>query len=248
MSLLRNSFKVYLSSLHISFWFALLLIFTALFPLFTNMVYSSGTVFLEYTFNVGQLDLWIELIAISIYTVLYAFLLAATVFGVRKELTGVRAEKYISELLHGIAFRLAVFFLLFTLISILIAFILLLLKVNLVAIAAVLFVLTVPFMFMPQVIVIEELPIFEAMAESLDFSKRNWKFHLSVLVLGSLLLAVLLAVEYLIDVLLPNLFLGRIAALLLGLLFVVPFIESMKTYFYLLKSGLVKALENWHER
>ncbi|MDO8427736.1 MAG: hypothetical protein Q7S92_00815 [Candidatus Diapherotrites archaeon] len=247
MGLFVNAWKVYLGSLSVSLWFALLLVFTAWFPVFFNMIYSSGTVFWEYGFTETQ-TLLVELLSVIVYVLVYSFFLCMVVFGVRKELSAVRIQYYFKEVLSKIAFKMFAFYILYSLLLIVLAFGLFAVKIPLLGIAVVLLILSIPTLFMPQIIVIEELPIFEALAESLDFTKRNWRFTGMILVLGSILLAILLFIEFAIDTAFPSLFAGRIVSLLLALLFVIPFLESLKTYFYMMKYGIIRSIEELHHR
>ena len=248
MGLFQNAWKVYLGNLSISLWFALLLVFTAWFPVFFNMIYSSGTIFWEYGFSASTASLLAEVISVILYVLLYSFFLCMIVFGVRKELSAVRIQYYFKEVLSKIALKMFAFFLLYTLLLLLVSFGLFGSQAPLWLIALVLLILSAPVIFMPQIIVIEELPVFEALAESIDFTRRNWKFTGTVLVLGSLMLVALMLIEYAVDLAYPTLFAGRMVSLLLALLFVIPFMESLKTYFYMMKYGIIRSIEELYTR
>ena len=248
MGLFRNAFRVYLGNLRVSLWFALLLVFTGIFPLFFNMIYSSGTIFLEYTLNVPQATLVLQIIGIALYLLCYSFFLSMIVFGVRKELSTVRVQYYFAEVLHKIVFKLFAFMVLYVFALLVLSFVLFAFGVPTWLLVALMLLLSLPTLFVPQVIVVEELPVFEAVAEAFDFMKKHWMFSLALLVLGSVVMAVLLYIELLIDQAFPTWFAGRIVTLLVSLLFLIPFLESLKTYFYMMKFGIIKSIEELHSR
>jgi len=66
---------------------------------------------------------------------------------------------------------------------------------------------------------------------------------LAVLILGCALLLGVGLLEYMLDMFFLRFFVGEFVTLLLTLVFVVPFMEITKTYFYMLKFNLIKRSE-----
>jgi hypothetical protein len=90
----------------------------------------------------------------------------------------------------------------------------------------------------PQAIIIDEEEVKESIANNLEFIIRYPKAFLTVVVVSLVLVAILPLLEYLFD---PLFFSGRFIAVLVALIFIVPFIEITKTHFYMLKFDLVKS-------
>jgi hypothetical protein len=109
-----------------------------------------------------------------------------------------------------------------------------------------LLVLSLLFMFVPQAIVVDEVGITEAIKESVSFTAKNISSFLMVLAVGSVLTAAVLLLEYALDFIALDILPGRFVAVLVMLVFVVPFLEVLKTYTYLMKFDLVKMSEMAH--
>ena len=111
-----------------------------------------------------------------------------------------------------------------------------------VAIAAVLFIITALFSFVPQSIVIDETSVNYAIANNLEFIQKKPSQLLTVIVAGILLTLALVLVEFVLD---STLLIGNFLSLLIFMVFVIPFLEVMKSKLYMGKFELVKHIDQF---
>lgn len=242
--LVKNAFSLYKEHLRLSLLFGTLLVFIAFFSLFSNIVFSSGSFFWEYSFFYEGLLVIAEFLGLLLFLAFYSFFVSAVIFIVRKELSKVRVEYYLSEMIKKFAFRLFTFFTLFIFGLIILGSFLTWIGVHVLIINFIFLVLSILFLFVPQAIVIDEVKIRYAVQDSYEFILRNKGITFLILVLGSAFLAVILLLEYVLDMLSIGLYVGRIVSFCIVLMFVIPFFEMLKTYSYMLKFGLVKGGES----
>jgi len=247
--LLENAFKVYMENIRAAIAFGLLLLFVPVFLLeffqSQNLFFSSGSFFVEYSLASPE-AIALELGVAALYLILFSFFVSLMVFGVRKDLSKVRVEYYLSEMVQKFTVQIFLFFLLYcTLLSAigLLAVLTLEPLTGMYAASLVMMMVSLLFMFVPQAIVIDEVGVIDALRESLEFISKNPKSFFTVIVAGAALLAVVILIEFLLDFLLLDVLIGRFVSVLLLFVFVVPYIEAVKTYAYMLKFDLVKKSE-----
>lgn len=141
------------------------------------------------------------------------------------------------------AFRLFTFFILFIFGLIILGSVLMWLGVPIVLVNLIFLILSSLFLFVPQAIVVDEVSIRYSMLESLEFIRKNRGIFALILVLGSVLLAVILLLEYLLDVLTIGVYIGRLVCFLIVAFFLIPFFEALKTYVYMMKFEMLKGPE-----
>jgi hypothetical protein len=96
-------------------------------------------------------------------------------------------------------------------------------------------------LFVPQAVVVDEEGLIHAILNNFEFMVRRPAAYLSGVLLGTVLLAVL----QLVDAGLAHAFEGgHLVGLLVTILFVVPFLEIVKTYLYMGKFGVLAGHEN----
>jgi hypothetical protein len=250
--ILENSWKEYLANARAAIAFGLLLFFVPflLLDFFAsqNMFFSSGSFFIEYNI-VNPVVFIVEFALASIFLVFFAFFVSLIVFGVRKNISKVRVEYYLAEMVRKFSVKLFLFFWLYMAAFFAFGF----LAVSFMEpasgvlfVSVALLVLSLLFMFVPQAIVVDEVGIIEAIKESVSFISKNISSFLMVLAVGSVLTAAVLLLEYSLDFIALDILPGRFVAVLIMLVFVVPFLEVLKTYTYLMKFDLVKMSEIAH--
>ncbi len=98
-------------------------------------------------------------------------------------------------------------------------------------------------MYVPQSIVLDEKSIGESIEDSISFWLSNPVVSLGILVTSSILLFIIFLIEFILDMAnLP----GIIVSFALVLVVLVPFVEQMKSYSFILKNALIRAPEMHH--
>ncbi|MEM0360308.1 MAG: hypothetical protein QXK06_03155 [Candidatus Diapherotrites archaeon] len=252
--ILENSWKEYLSNFRAALAFGLLLFFVPFFMLdffaSQNIFFSSGSFFLEYNVAAPAV-LLVEFALLSVFLVFFAFFLSLIVFGVRKNLSKVRVEYYLAEMIQKFSlkiflffwFYLLAFFVFGLLVSIFIGPAFTVLLVSIILLVFSLFAL-----FVPQAIVVDEVSTTDAFKESALFIAKNPRSFLTVVCLGIVLTTAVILLEYALDFLAIWLLPGRFVSIIIFLVFVVPFLEVLKTYIYMMKFDLVKMSEMAHSK
>ncbi|MEM4662938.1 MAG: hypothetical protein QXM75_02870 [Candidatus Diapherotrites archaeon] len=256
MDILAKSFEEYKKNFNVCLLFALLLVFVPFFiiPIFANPFFetgitiSSGTIFLDYI--VSAQTVAIVLFAI-VFIAAYSFLISLVCLAVRRDLSKVKVHFYLKEMVQRFSFRIFIFNLVLFSLIFLTALMLASLSVYLLLIFLVfVFVLLFFLMFVPQVIVVDEVPLDVALSESIQFVKKNPFVALQVVIASASLLLVVSLIEYAIDLLALNglfgeffareFIVGETVSIAITMIFVVPYIEILKTFFYMLKFDLIK--------
>jgi hypothetical protein len=114
------------------------------------------------------------------------------------------------------------------------------LEIPLLAVNLILFVFSVPLLFVPQSIVVDESKIIHSIESSFEFLAKNPMTVFKVIFMSTVFLLVIPLIEFAFDFVF---LIGNYVSLLLVLFFVVPFIEIVKTRLYMKKFGL--ALVGW---
>ncbi|MFH1255655.1 MAG: hypothetical protein V1494_00005, partial [Candidatus Diapherotrites archaeon] len=100
----------------------------------------------------------------------------------------------------------------------------------------VIFVFSLLFLFLPQAIVIDEEGVRASILNNLEFIYKNPRAVLKLLFAGFVLVFILLVLEFLLDLFFS---IGAYAALLISLVFLIPFLEVLKTELYMQKFTLI---------
>lgn len=241
--LLEGILRNYMRNLKVSLLFGLLLIFVSFFSIFQNTAFTSGTVFVEYNALQNPLSFAIELLIILAYLVFFSLFISLIVLAVRKELSKVRIEYYLTEMVQKFTLKIFWFYLIFSVASIVLASAFISAGIPPILINLILMVVWAAFMFMPQAIVIDERPLIESVEENFYFINKNPRSFALAFVAGLVFVTLLPLIEYALDLMTPGLFIGRFVSLFLFLVFVIPFHETLKTYLYMLKFDLIRRTE-----
>ncbi|MCX6802613.1 MAG: hypothetical protein NT067_05905 [Candidatus Diapherotrites archaeon] len=250
--ILENSWKEYLANARAAIAFGLLLFFVPflLLDFFAsqNMFFSSGSFFIEYNI-VNPAVFIVEFVLASIFLFFFAFFVSLIVFGVRKNLSKVRVEYYLAEMVRKFSVKIFVFFWLYMVAFFAFGFLAVTFMEpasGILLVSLALLALSLLFMFVPQAIVVDEVGIADAVRESAGFIAKNISSFLMVLGIGVALTAGVLLLEYALDFIALDVLPGRFVSVIILLVFVVPFLEVLKTYMYLMKFDLVKMSEMAH--
>ncbi len=239
---LSKSFSLYLRNFKAAVIFALLLVSVVFFSSFSNIFVSSGTIFLAYSLSLPEIGLLLsQLLGVIAFLLFYSFFVTVIVFSVRKELSAVKLSYYITEAIKKFSFKLFGFFVFFALALYLLQLIFISLSLPAWLSALVMLVLAAAFLFVPQAIVVDEQGLLHSLQENFEFISKHPKTLALVLIVGAVLLAALQIIEFQAD---KAFLLGNYFSLFIAMLFVQPFLEVMKTYFYIVdKFSLIREHE-----
>ncbi|VVB99853.1 Uncharacterised protein [uncultured archaeon] len=237
----RQSFSSYANNITTAFGFALLLVFVFPFFWLSNMIVSSGTILLDYGFLKQHPVVSLLLLAlVLVFLFFYALLVSLMVFSVRNDLSHVKMHLYLREKIDKFAVKYFVFLAAFTVITAVIASLLVGFGVPVVFVNLVLLLASASFLFLPQAIVVDEEGVGSSVLSSWDFIVKHPAHFLMVIVFGCISMLVLQAIEFGVDYFLSG---GSILSLLLSLVLLIPFIEALKTYIYMNRFGILQSYD-----
>lgn len=230
------AFKKYVKNIKLVFATSLLLIFTLFLvnPLFSL---AGGSLNLTYDLlNQDPLIILLTVVAFIAIMFAYSLLQALVVYKVEREYGF--EKKYSIEIrkpfLELLKFNISFFLLLYIGLCFLFDFGLL----NNIFVNLGLLVITLLFWFIPQIIVMEKQSAEYALLINLNYIKKNWIYFIYLFVTSF----ILMLLTYIIDVMF-GVFTGPIIATVFFVVFVIPFIEILKTEVYLDKYNLLKPIK-----
>ena len=225
----KNNIKVMLS-------FGVLLVFLVLFVFFEQFVVSSGTAFI--LFNESILAV-VGLLVGLIFLYFFSFFISLTIYSVRRDVQSMSFDEYWTNLMKKVSLKIFVFYLILSVIIFVLSWIGLFFGIQIIT-SIICFVLAAILMYVPQSIVLDEASTKFAIHESISFFFKNFVVSAAIIIIGFVVLTVLVTIEFLLELLgLP----GMIVSLVLVLIVLVPFIEQMKSYAFVLRCDLIKQPE-----
>ncbi|MFH1586409.1 MAG: hypothetical protein ABID38_00970 [Candidatus Diapherotrites archaeon] len=236
----RESLKQYVQNYKTALGFALLLVFVLFFVLSQNFFVSSGSIFAD--FNIiksGAIDAVLALLAIAVFEFFYAILITLVVFAVRNNMSKVRVQYYLSEKIQKFSFKLFIFFFAFTLAALALQSFLPLVGIPIAAVNLLLLIASLLLIFFPQAVVIDESGIRSSIIASAEFLMSHLKESAQIIIAGALMLIALGIFEFALD---QFFFAGNFITPLISLVFIIPFLEIVKSVIYLHKFELVKSV------
>lgn len=240
--ILGNTIKEYLTDIKVSISFGMLLVFVILLSFFGNLYISTGSVLIEYGGTDTIFTLIGELIALIVFLIAYSFFITLIIFSIRKRLSNFKIDLYWKETINKFTTKIFLFYLIIALISLGIGTILTMLGAYWLT-PIILAIITIPLLFVPQSIVIDEEGLVYGILNNLDYVKKNKTNLIYVMGIGLILITGVAIIEWLIDLFTP---LGGFIGLVITMTLVLPLIETMKTYMYLFKYSLVKSPTEFH--
>ena len=242
--LFERVFREYVENFKVALAFALLAVFVGVFSYFENISFSSGSMFLEYSRIADPFNATLVVAAFIVFTWFYSLLISAVILSVRRNLSKIKVEFYLSEMIRKFTVKIFILYLFLGLFSIAIGSYLTLYGYEILLANTLFLLIGMLLIFVPQAIVVEELGLWHAILENLAFIRKNFKRFFLVLFAGAIILLIIGIIEYALDVVALEMFAGRFVSLILVLVFAVPFIETLKTYLYMLKFNLIKGFES----
>lgn len=244
---LGQTLQLYVANSKIAVIFGILLVFVAVFTPFTNLFASSGSIFYAYTTGgLSLVEIAIEVAFAAIFLGIYALFVTLVVFSVRREMSAVRLDYYVSDALRKFAWKLFVFYLISIIgLAALGTILIQIFGVNVLLVNLILFVLSLLFLFGPQSIVIEEDDVFQSFQNTIEFMGKKPHSAILAILATFVLVAAVQFIELFFD---QYQFIGNYVSILLLLLFVVPFTETLKTQLYMQKYDLVADIFEFEHR
>ncbi len=238
-----QAFQDYKNNFVTALAFGLLLVFLPLFSLVSNFLVSSGSVFLDYGFlKLPLFESLLLLLLLLAFLFAYSLLTCMMVFAVRADFNKVKLHYFLSEKILVFSLRYFNFVAVFSLLSILFSFLLLELSVPMIAVNVVLGLFFLPFLFLPQAIVVDGEKLRSSLLNSLDFVVKNPGSFSIVLLFGFFCVLLVQLIEFALDYFLGF---GGFFGLFVSLIFIVPFLEALKTEVYLSKVSLFSYYRKW---
>jgi len=198
-------------------------------------------VFLDYNLLLtAPMVLLAEAVLIAFFLVFYSFFVSIIIFSVRKNLSKLKLQFYLHEMLQKFTLRIFAFYVAYCLLLFLLALGLVLAGINILLVGLALLVVSFLLMFVPQAVVIDEEGLRQALSTNFEFLLKQPKAFAKVAVIGAVLLSALQLFEFLLS---QVSLLAPYVSLFLSLVFVVPFIEILKTYLYMMRFDLIKRHE-----
>jgi len=243
---LADVFELYRKNFKVALSFAILLVFAFVFSLFPNVFVSSGSLFFDFNFNAYSVEILVlEFAALAIFAAVLAFFVSLTVFSVRKELSTMRVEYYLSEMVQKFSSKLFIFFLVYTVLLSLASFAIVFAGISPAWSVVLVLAVSAAFFFVPQAIVVDEESVENSVYNSVEFSLKNPRLFLLAAVVPTAMMAVVMSLEFVFD---SFFLLGKFVSLVLALVFVVPFTEMLKTYVYMMKFEIIRHHEKLRPR
>jgi len=239
--LLQNSWDQYKANFKTALVFALLLVFVPVFALFPNIYLTSGSIFIDYNVslsNIGSLLAAAGLIAL--FLLFYSFFLSIIILSVRKNLSKLKLQVYLHEMIQKFTLRIFAFYVLFCLLLFLASVALISAGVHVLVSSLLLFMVSFLLMFVPQAVVVDEEGLRHALLTNFEFLASHPKSFVTATVIGAVLVALLQLFEFGLAHL--TLF-APYVSMLVGLVFILPFVEILKTYQYMMRFELIKEHE-----
>jgi len=239
--ILRRAVEEYLTNVKVMISFGVLFVFLFLFAFFDQFFFSSGTVLLSY--NASVLSIFGIIIGI-IFLYFFSFFISLTVYSVRRDVQRVSFDVYWNVLMKKASFQIFLFYLVLSLVFYVLFALATLVGLTLIVLF-ILFIVTLLLMYVPQSIVLDENELKVALKESVLFFMSKPFTSFMIVLIGSLLLFIIVSVEHLLSIFG---FPGILVSTILVLVVVVPFVEQMKSYCFILKFDLIKQPEVWQSR
>ncbi len=228
------SFKKYIENYKLAFSFSILFIFL-LFIIDPLINIFGGTLNLSYNVvNAHFVNLILILVTTFVLMFIYSLIQSVLIYKIGKEysISEIVPFKKVQKLFYKLLrFNFAFFLLIFLLSSIFYDLNIL----NNVIVQIIFLIISVALWFVPQILILENETISKSILLSIKYFKRNW-FHFITLFLTAF---ILILITSLLDVLIPGVG-GIVVSTGFFVIFVIPYIEILKTEIYLNKYNLLK--------
>lgn len=241
MKLIRLAFDSYKKNAKIVGLFALLLLFAAPMAALASSYFSSGGQFIRFSnigFELSLIDLAGTMVFFLLSTLVFSIALTLLIAVVKSQFAVTQISSAIVEEIDSNYPQVFLFFVAFSVFSLLIGSVFTKAEIPYYISSIVTFLVWMPFVFTPQAIIVGDMNIIAAMADSAKFVKRKADLALLWLAVGFVLVGLVAVFE----ALLYNIvFFMPVVSLVVVTVFVLPFLEVLKTEIYLSKYDIMRA-------
>ena len=223
----------YITNYRIALGFGILLVFVIFFAQFSGLYISSGSIFMEY--NLMQQNFFTilpQIGAILIYLAMFSTFVTLLVFAVKNDLNVTKRIYYFTEKMQKFGARVFVFYAIMIAALSLLGALLIAGGASTVVTALILLVVSLPFIFVVQALIVEECSLRNAILYNFEFISENIDTAVYVIVISAALLAGLQIAEFYFDSFALS---GKFVSLLIMLVLIVPLIEILKTVAYIVQ-------------
>jgi hypothetical protein len=239
--ILKRSIEEYQNNLKVILSFGMLLAFLFLFVFFEQFSLISGTAFLSFDFSILSI---VGIVLGLIFLYVFSFFVTLTIYSVKRDVQRMDFDTYWSFLMKKASAKIFIFYFILAIILYIISSIGLFFGVILIS-ALISFIVSMLLMYVPQSIVLDEAKLIPAIIRSIEFWLANPLTSVLIIFVGSLLIFIASIIEFVFELfILPGVFVS-IIILLMG---VVPFLEQMKSYAFVLKYNLIRETEVMHSK
>jgi hypothetical protein len=237
--ILSRAMEEYRANLKVMISFGVLFLFLFLFVFFEQFSLSAGTVFLS--FNPSVLTI-IGLLLGLIFLYVFSFFIALTVYSVKRDVQHMSFDTYWNFLMKQASLKIFLFYFAFAIFTYVISSIGLFFGVAQITMI-ICFIVSMILMYVPQSIVLDEARVKESVVKSIEFWFSNVFTSLAITFIGAVLILVIIVLEFALEFFaLP----GVVLSFLIMMIIIVPFVEQMKSYAFVMKYNLIKQTEVMH--
>jgi hypothetical protein len=237
---LKRAVEEYFSNFKVMLSFGVMFLFLALFALFDQFFFGSGSVF--FSLNSNLIGGIVGIVISLVFLYFFSFFVSLTVYAAHRDVQHISFDSYWNDLFKDAAIKIFFFYLI--------------LAVLFYAISSVGFVYGFAFwalvlnmliglivLFVPQSIVLDQTSVLEAIGRSIEFWSNNFLVSLAIFAIATVALFVITLIELVLQMFnLP----GVAVSFFLVLVVLVPFFEQTKSYAYLMNNALLKSNEVVH--
>ncbi|MBI4043202.1 MAG: hypothetical protein HY393_00155 [Candidatus Diapherotrites archaeon] len=234
---LKAAWNAYWNHLKLGVSFGILLVFVLLFLFFENLEITSGSVFSDYAVQgISPEVLAVEAVLVLLFLAMYAVLVSLTVLAVRRDYSHLKVEYYLREMIQKFFLKIFFFYTAMILLFLVLVSGAVYLEWNILLVNAFLLVISLLVLFVPQAIVVDEQSTRHSISSSIEFVFKHFPQYAFVVVVSILLVLLIPALEFVVD---QYFLVGRFVSLLLVFVFVIPFIEILKSMVYMMRFSLI---------
>lgn len=233
---LKRTFEEFSDNFRVALSFGVLFVFVAFFVFFEQFFISSGSVFLFFDISVLTI---VGLVGTLVFLYVFSFFISLSVYSIQRDIHRVTLDDYWNVLLKNGSLKIFFFYLILVFLFFILSYLGLLYSQVFFS-GLIILVLSALLMYVPQSIIFDESDLALAIRESVFFWKNNFSVSFGIIFVSTIALAIIMVVEFIIDYLG---FLGSTVSFVLVLIFLIPFVEQMKSYAYILKNDLIRAPE-----
>jgi hypothetical protein len=233
---LTQSVEEYKSNIKVMLSFGVLFVFSFLFLFLNQFFLSSGTIFIAYTESLISI---LGFILALVFLFFFSFFVSLTVYSIKRDVQHMNFDIYWNQVMKNVSSKVFLYYFFLAVITYVLMLSGLYFGQSLIALIIVLIISALS-MYVPQSVILDETDLRQAIKESLIFWKNNFILSVLILLIGSAFLFIITLIEFALEVLMLP---GIIVSFLFVLVFLVPFIEQMKSYAFVLKFNLIKQSE-----